>query len=190
MTTLPEHIATFLGKPEDSWHLETDSLRASTRADLQVVKISNQPVKGVAAYATLGLSHAVLRMPGNRTTRQELVFAAYERFPAPEIASFLLTFGATVLSLGEALLRGDMIGPQNPLIPGVAANAVYCTMPVPFDARLATYDASDPATVFVWIVPATGDEAEFALRNGWGKFEELLERREPDLWNLDRPSIA
>lgn len=190
VTTLPEHIATFLGKPEDSWHLETGSLRASARADLQVVKTSNQPVKGVTAYATLGMSHDVLRMPGNRTTRQELIFAAYERFAAQDIASFLLTFGASVLSLGEALLRGDMIGPQNPLIPGVAANSVYCTVPVPFEPGLATYDASDPPTAFVWVLPATGEEAEFVMRNGWSKFEELLESREPDLWDLDRASVV
>ena len=184
--TLPEHIATFVGKPEESWSLETGSLRA----DLQVVKMSDAPVKGVVTYATVGMSHAVLRMPGERSTRQELVFAAYERFAAPEIASFLLTFGGSVLALGEALLRGDMIGPQNPLIPGVAANSVYCTVPVPFEPGLATYDASDPPTAFVWILPATGAEAEFVMRNGWSRFEELLESREPDLWDLDRPSVV
>ncbi len=184
MTTLPEHIATFLGKPEDSWHLDTGS------HDLQVVKTSNQPIKGVTAYATLGLSHAVLRLPGDRVVRQELVFAAYERFPPADIASFLLGFGASVLSLGEALLRGDMIGPQNPLISGVSATSVYCTAPVPFDERLATFDGSDPLTVFVWILPATSGEAEFVMRNGWNKFEELLESREPDLWDLDRPSVV
>jgi antitoxin YqcF len=184
VTTLPEHIATFLGKLEDSWHLETGS------HDLQVVKASNQPAPGVTAYATLGMSHAVLRMPGGRTVRQELVLAAYERFPPASVASFLLTFGASILSLGEALLRGDMIGPQNALIPGVAANSIYCTAPVPFDERLATYDGSEPLTVFVWALPVTGDEAEFVMRNGWSKFEELLESREPDLWDLNRPSVV
>jgi len=184
MTTLPEHIAAFLGKPEDSWHLETGA------HDLQVVKTSSQPVQGVTAYATLGMSHTVLRMPGDRVVRQELVFAAYERFPPAEVASFLLMFGASVLALGEALLRGDMIGPQNSLIPGALATSLYCTSPVPFDERLATYDGSDPLTVFVWILPATSDEAEFVMRNGWNKFEELLESREPDLWDLDRASVA
>jgi len=184
VTTLPEHIATFLGRGEDAWSLETDS------HSLQVVKTSNQPAPGVASYATLGMSDIVLTMPGYRSVRQELVFAAYERFAAPDVASFLLTFGTSVLSLGEALLRGDMIGPQNPLIPGVEANSVYCTAPVPFDERLATYDGSAPLTVFVWALPITGDEAEFVMRNGWSRFEELLESREPDLWDLNRPSIV
>ena len=185
MTTLPEHIATFLGKPEDSWHLETGS------HDLQVVKTSNQPVKGVVTYSTLGMSHTVLRMPGDRVVRQELVFAVYERFAPADVAGFLLGFGASVLSLGEALFRGDTIGPQNALIPGVAANSIYCTAPVPFDERLATYyDGSHPPTVFVWALPITGDEAEFVRRNGWTKLEELLESREPDLWDLDRASVV
>jgi hypothetical protein len=184
VTTLPEHIAAYLGRVEDAWHLETET------PGLEVVKTSNHPVRGACAYATLGLSNTVLRMPGSRTVRQELVFATYERFSAPDIASFLLTFGASILSLGEALLRGDMIGPQNPLIPGVSATSVYCTAPVPFDERLATYDGSDPPTVFVWILPATSDEAEFVMRNGWRKFEELLESREPDLWDMNRPSVV
>src|SRR6185437_16239744 len=115
VTTLPEHIATFLGRPEESWHLDAGP------HDLQVVKTSNTPAQSVTAYATLGMSHTILRMPGDRVVRQELLFAAYEWFPSAEVASFLLAFGASVLSLGEALLRGDMIGPQNPLIPGVSA---------------------------------------------------------------------
>jgi len=184
VTTLPEHIATFLGSIENAWHIETEA------HELQVVKTPNHPARGVSAYATLGMSNTVLRMPGSRTVRQELVFAAHERFSAPDIAAFLLAFGASILSLGEALLRGDMIGPQNPLIPGVSATSVYCTAPVPFDERLATYDGSDPPTVFVWILPATSDEAEFVMRNGWSKFEELLESREPDLWDLNRPSVV
>lgn len=184
MTTLPEHISTFLGSIEDAWPAEADS------QGLHVVKTSNTPAQGVTAYATLGMSNTILRVPGERTARQELVFAAYDRFPAPDIAAFLLAFGATVLSLGEALLRGDMIGPQNALIPGVAANSVYCTSPVPFDGGLATYDGSEPPTVFVWILPVTGEEAEFVMRNGWSKFEELLESREPDLWDLNRASVV
>ena len=70
MTSLPEHIATFLGRGEDAWPVEADP------HGLQVVRTSNQPMHGVAAYATLGLSNTVLRLPGSRTIRQELVFAA------------------------------------------------------------------------------------------------------------------
>jgi hypothetical protein len=189
MTNLPEHIATYLGRVDDAWTLETGTL-GTDQHDLQVVKVSNTPVEGVTTYATLGLSHAILRMPGDRVTRQELIFAAYDRFPADDIASFLLMFGASVASLGEALLRGDMVGPQDGLIPGAAANSVYCTVPVPFDPQLATYEGSDPPTAFVWILPTTGEEAEFVMRNGWSRFEELLESREPDLWDLDRASVV
>jgi len=58
-----------------------------------------------------------------------------------------------------------------------------------FDSGLATMADSNPATVFVWLIPITGQEAEFVKSTGWSKFEDILERSSPDFWDLDRESV-
>jgi hypothetical protein len=179
MSDLPEHIERYLGTIEYGWSLKDEA------CDLQVIKVSNQPVPGVIAYSTLGMSRTQLPMRGQRMVRQELLFAAYERYSPPKVASFLLTFCKHALSEGRALLRGDVVGPHKPLIPGVTADSVYCTLPVAFDPRLATFSGSEPPTVFVWLLPITNAESRFVRLNGWNNFENILDRESPDLWSLE-----
>lgn len=183
MTSLPEHIEKYLGVIESGWSIKEEV------GEVQVVKVPNCPMAGVAAYSTIGLSWTELAMPDDRSVRQELIFAAYETYAATKIASFLLSFGKYVLSTGRALLRGNVVGPHQPLIPGVQANSIFCTLPVMFDARLKTFSDSEPATVFVWLVPITSAESQFVRLHGWNKFEDLLEKEQPDFWNLDRASV-
>jgi hypothetical protein len=78
-------------------------------------------------------------MPQGRKIRQELVFTANENFSARQIASFMLTFSNYVLARNQALLRGDIIGPSEPLISDVAVNSVYASIPVLFDESFNVY---------------------------------------------------
>jgi hypothetical protein len=121
--------------------------------------------------------------------RQELLFAAYDRYAPPKIASFLLTFSKHVLSEKRALLRGDVMGPYKPLISGVAADSIFCALPVMFNSGLTTFYDTDPPTVFVWLIPIANAEAHFIKLHGWNRFEDLLESEQPDFWNLDRASL-
>jgi Suppressor of fused protein (SUFU) len=181
---VPEHIEKYLGNIEYGWSL------ANEAAGFQIVKVSNQPAPAVTTYSTLGMSRTKLIMPKNRVVRQELIFSAFEGYNSPKIASFLLNFGDSVLRSGRALLRGDVLGPYSSLTQGAHVNFIYCTVPVMFDSRLATMVDSDPATVFVWLMPITDREAQFVKSNGWSKFEDILETSSPNFWDLDRPSMA
>jgi hypothetical protein len=181
---LPEHIERYLGKIEYGWSLKGEM------DEVQAVKISNVPVQGVVAYSTLGLSRNILRMPRDRTVRIELLFAAYERYESSKIASFLLTFGQYVVSGKRSPLRGDVIGPEKPLIPGVRSDSIYCALPVMFNPGLATFSESSPPTVFIWLMPITNLEADFVRTKGWNAFEDCFVRNQPDFWDLDRPSLA
>jgi Suppressor of fused protein (SUFU) len=183
MTGLSGHIDKYLGVIESGWSFKDEV------GDVQVVKVLDCPVAGVIAYSTLGMSWTKLAMPGDRMVRQELLLAAYERYPPSKVASFLLTFCKYALSTGRALLRGDVVGPYQPLIPGVAVDSVFCTLPVMFSPGLKTFSASEPHTVFVWLVPITSAEARFIRSNGWNRFEDLLEKDQPDFWDLDRASL-
>ncbi|WP_343575833.1 suppressor of fused domain protein [Pseudomonas sp.] len=181
---LISHIENTLGKVDQGWTVK------SGRGSVQVLCFKNKPYDGVVTYVTLGLSDTALSMPKGREVRQELVFTAYEGFSAEEIASFMLSFCDYILARKQALLRGDVIGPSASLIPGVAVNSVYASIPVIFDDAFATYNGSFPHTVMVWLVPLLEDEAEFVKANGWGCFEDILERKDPDLMELNRVSIV
>ena len=46
------------------------------------------------------------------------------------------------------------------------------------------------AAAVVWLVPIHSSEHEFVRRHGWSAFEELLQERDPDLFDPLRPSIV
>lgn len=184
MGSLIAHVEESLGKLDSGWSFEKGSNQ------IQVARFANQPFEGATTYVTLGLSNNLLPMPQGREVRQELVFTAYDNFPAEQIASFMLTFCDYILSRKRALLRGDVVGPSDPIIPGVAANAIYAAIPVVFNERFHTYNDSSPPTVMVWLLPLVGEEASFVKQNGWNQFEDLLEAEDPDLWDLNRPAIT
>ncbi|MGR9586367.1 suppressor of fused domain protein [Pandoraea sputorum] len=157
---------------------------------MRVVRFACRPFEGASTYSTLGFSDSPVQLLGGDTCAQELLFAAWDSFPAPKVASFLLTFAEYVRSQRRALLRSEVIGPSTPLIPGVAANAVYASLPAIYPDGLACYRASKPPTILVWLVPLIGQECEIVRCNGWSNFEKLLENSNPDLLDLDRPSLV
>jgi hypothetical protein len=178
--SLISHIERTLGQLDKGWSLDGCS------GSFQVARFRNRPFDGVSTYATLGLSRHTLPMSKEREVRQEFVFSTYEKFSPDKIASFMLSFGEYVLERHQALLRGDVVGPVEPIIPSVAANAVYASVPVIFDQSFSTYEGTLPSTIMVWLVPLVGNEANFIKSNGWGRFEDILEREDPDLWDLNR----
>lgn len=181
---LVRHIETTVGRIDSGWMPEASG------TGIVVARIHDQPDEGTSTFVTLGLSRHLLVMTSGREVRQEFIFAARDRFESQQIASFLQTLAESVGQSHHALLRGDVVGPSDPLIPGIRLNAGYAAIPVLHDPRLRTFDRTDPATVFVWIVPIHGEEADFVRRNGWETFEERLEEAEIDLCDLERNPIA
>lgn len=182
---LIEHVERHLGTLDAGW-----KPRGEADGGIQVASFRGQPYDGVTTYVTLGLSRDPLPMTEGRQVRQELVFVADDRYPREQVASFLLTFADYLRGQGRALLRGDVVGPGPPLIPGVRSNAVYAAIPVLHEEGLATYGGTQPPTVFVWVVPVHGVEAELVRSEGWDRFEDLLEQRNPDFGDLDRPPVV
>ena len=183
-SSLVEHIENHLGTIDQGWSLQKPS------NSIQVVRFNNSPVVKASTYVTVGLSHHILQMPQGRQVRQELVFTAYDRFRAEEIASFLLTFSGYIAMRHKALLRGQVIGPTEPIISSTTMRAIYAAIPVLFSDSFATYDGSSPPTVFVWLFPLYSLEVSYVQHNGWSKFEDLLEGENPDLLDLNRQPVV
>jgi antitoxin YqcF len=181
---IADHLESFLGSIDYGWK-DNDSENA-----ISVARFRNQPVDGMSTYVTLGLSHHVLSMPNKREVRQELVFSTFDTVPRDDIVSFLLSFSDFILTKHEALLRGQVIGPADPIISGSSMNAVYASMPVIFDDEFATFEGTSPSTVFVWLIPIFENEAKYIQEYGWEVFEDVLEQQDPDLWDVVRKPVV
>ena len=175
-----QHLEVHLGKIARGW---------GDAGEIQVVQFPDQPQKGIVTYSTLGLSSTPLPMNQGRTVRQELLVSVDSSFKPESVASFLVTFAEDVRGQDRALLRGDVVGPSEPLVPGVRARAVYASIPVFFDEDLATYRGSSPPTVLVWLIPLPPEDAEFVKTQGWESFEDRLEAASVDFWDLNRPPL-
>ncbi|MDR1063952.1 MAG: DUF2185 domain-containing protein [Azoarcus sp.] len=179
-----DHLEKYLGRAESCW--SNDEFKQA-----KIIQFKQRPCDGAITYATLGMSQTILPLSDNKYVRHELLFAAYEHYPSRDIATFLLSFSEFVLSKDQALWRGDVIGPSTPIIDGIAMNSVYSNIPVIFDKNLSTFYESEsiPPVVLIWVLPILQQEAEFIKLNGWGKFEDILETRNPDLLDLNRSSV-
>lgn len=179
-----QHLEEHLGEINRGWK-DNDS-----HFPISVVSFEKQPFEGVTTYVTLGLSEYALPMTVDEEIRQELLFSAYEIYNSEQIASFLLTFAEYILFRKQALLRGDVIGPSKPIIFGTLLNSVYSTIPAVFEEDLTVYSEMTPPVVLTWIIPIHEEEANYARLNGWNRFEDILEEKDTDIWNLTRPLVV
>lgn len=178
--SLPAHYERIFGVIARGWADQEQS------HGIQVVSFNGQPDSGVTTFATLGLSRYVVSLPGGRKVRQELLMSANEVFSMDAIAGLVLSLAEGIAERGKAVLRGEVVGPGTPVIPGSTLTAVYVTNPSPFGRSLTEFDSGSPPTVFAYLVPISALEAALVRQHGWNWFEDQLEQQDPDIWDLAR----
>jgi len=152
--------------------------------------LREQPVPGASTFVTTGLSDHEFPSPDGHTVWEEILFAAYDRFSASAISSFLLSFLEFILRKHQCLLFGDVVGPTNPIIPGIPLTAVLADPPTCFIDSFAKYNETSPPTTLVWLIPLHAKEAELAHGKGWRELQKLIASSNPDLFDLLRPSLV
>jgi hypothetical protein len=178
-------------------HVGRISETLSTGADgellpVTVALLEKGPVQGARTLATVGLSETPLLLAenGNRV-RQELVILFREGFDHQTLPGVLQQIAIETLTLGRALLRGEVLGPRGQLVHGYDMTALYVSVPTCFRRSFHVYEPEDEEPVFIaWLFPITTAEARFVEEQGFDEFERELECRDPDLLDFDRPSIA
>jgi antitoxin YqcF len=180
ISSLAEHYEQHLGVVARGW---SDEKRTH---GVQIVCFENQPEPGVRTFATIGLGRHVVELPSSRQVRQELLISANEVFSSDAIAGLVMSLAEHVLQRGNALLRGEVIGPAAPVVAGSTLAAIYVTNPSPFDKAFTEFVSEQPATVFAYLVPVAEGEAVLVREKGWLWFEEQLEEQNPDIWDLAR----
>ena len=182
---LVEHLERVLGPIEHGWSTDPDGVTMP----LQVVKFSAGSDVNSVGYATLGLSrHNHRSSVSGQAVRQELLMLASNAVDEDVVASLLIQIGMNAMSV-HPVLRGQVIGPAEPLLPGSSLTALYAAPPVYFPDNFSTC-VVDGETVFItWLIPISTDEATFVLNRGWEAFEEELARHDPDLVDFGRPGL-
>lgn len=178
-----EHAEKFLGKISLGWKEKLSS------NGLQVVCFKNKPFETVDTFLTVGLSQHVLRISAEKKVRQELILPISGTGLPEIIVSLLLFICELIMRNHDAVLRGQVIRLPVDAAEKLCFDAVYCAIPVFIDDEFATFRESQPPTIFVWMIPIYKREADYVDANGWSKFEDLLEQRNPDLFSLERESI-
>lgn len=154
---------------------------------IDVLRYDDQPFEGTSTFVTRGLAAEPLRRFDEGDTRQEFLLCCDKDFDAARVLRWA---AGQVLESGFGLMRGAVLSLDEPIAPGSRLVALYATYPVYHDEKLAVWRGSDPPTAIVWLVPVTYAEAKFVEKKGWEVFEELLEKRDPDLADFTRHGVA
>ena len=186
MSPLIAHLEGHLGPIAAGWSKTPDG----TPSPIQVALFEHSPNADDVTFTTVGLSNFPLRMKDGRRVRQELVMAVHGRFRESNIPAGLQALAAHLTASDHALLRGDCLGPFDPLFPGAASTGLYSAIPVYFPdsfAQMSTPGA-DPV-VLTWLIPLMPQELEFCRRRGWRALEDELLKEDPDLLDLGRSAM-
>jgi hypothetical protein len=186
MTDLVQHLEAHLGSICKGWSRGEDL----EDQGFQVVSFEGAPVEDAAVFATLGVSNFPLRSRvSGKEIRQEFVFLAGRSFGVRNIPAVLQSIGREVIRTGDALLRGDVLGPRGPLFESSELEALYVAIPVYFPATFATCLTAEYAISLAWLVPITALEAEYVATHGWSAFEDRLVDDDPDLLDFERRGL-
>jgi hypothetical protein len=88
------------------------------------------------------------------------------------------------LSLGQVLEIGQ------PWLPGASADHLLVTLPTIFDPELEWLSDRERNVRFIWLVPITRSEADFARQHGYVALQEKLGAAQVDVTALVRESAV
>lgn len=180
--SLPDHLERFLGPIEAGWGKDADGVAQP----FQIIRFTPPSLPGCVVFSTLGLSRISLHSRSSGIhVRHEFMMILPESFRNAPIPGLLQKVGGMVSRSGEALLRGDTVGPEGPLWAQTQMEALYASTPVYLPDAFAEYDG----VVMVWLVPMSHSEFHYVHTQGWEAFEDRLMEQQPDLIDTGRSPL-
>ena len=186
------------GRVEDWYerHLGKPALLTNARdvegrrnAPFQVGTYLDQPVEEAFTLATIGLSETPQIGPESESVRQELLLCAWDGFRHDSLYSALFTAAQLVHDRGETANPGEVIEVPLPIAEGVSLRHFFVYLPIYHSDDLHSVPLGREAVEVLWLIPVTEAEAAYIEENGPQAFDELLGREDPDLMDLQRPSL-
>lgn len=87
------------------------------------------------------------------------------------------------------LAEGSVVPIGRPWLEGAEADHLLVSKPLPYGPAFEWLETSGGRVRFLWLVPVTGAEAQFASRHGVAALESALERSGVNVVARDRPSV-
>jgi Suppressor of fused protein (SUFU) len=186
VTDLPAHFESYLGEIERGWSQDADG----EAVPFQIVRFGQGPAPGTITFATLGLSrHGMPSETSGRVIFHEFVMCVPEALRNGPLPSILQQVGLDVLATARPLLRGEVVGPRGPLVPGSSLEALYAAAPVCFPDGFGQCEDADRSVAIAWLVPISLREARYVAEHGWDAFEDRLVEAQPDLTDVCRTPL-
>ena len=174
-----KHVINHLGEVEEIYFDNQGS-------GLEVGLFKDQPQKSIITYSTINMSNNILETRAGKFIRHELIFSIYDVDQTEIIPQHIISFAESIIKSNKGLMRGEVVGPGIPFVPGSDKIGLYMTIPVFFEDSFFVDNDSVPPVVYVWMMPVTGEEIDFIQKNGWGKFEDILEGKSDQFWDIKR----
>jgi hypothetical protein len=145
----------------------------------------------VESWSTLGMSRHVLRARDSEKRYVLEIFLAARKVPGQLTADpgkCVEWVARQMVGGHEARLRGEVQKLPSTIDPASALDHVYFANPVYYDEGFysAELEPGGQMAGIVWLIPIGPREAAYVREHGWQKFEEKLERVDPDLFDLAR----
>ncbi len=146
----------------------------------------------IGVFATIGLSEVPFWREDIQTNvRLELIMTMSSGPDALVVPAILQQVGRDLVRKNQPLVRGDVVTRAGKVFEGTDMTSLYAALPVCFrDGIVPFLDDAGNQRGALWLIPITEAEAGFRKRNGVSRFEQLLVERDPNLFDVRRPSVV
>ncbi len=171
----------------DSAHDEIEPARAAVRERLPgfcVHRVAPEHRGKPWVYATCGAAQAAA---AGEDGAEYVLLAPARDGVLVEMLAALATVNADA---EQGLGVGSVIALGRPWTAGSAADHLLVLPPYPFGEGFEVFEDDERRTVVLWLVPVTPAEARFARERGWEALEQLFQRREANVADPARASVA
>lgn len=158
------------------------------RNNIDILTSTDRPYRGVISYATIGLSeYEIGLLSNNKDLRVELLGACDEK---DEFFANILATTAFEIMKKKKCIYGDII--QNVISEYYSIDYemkhVYLMNPFLWEG-FETFELENREIAWLLIVPISEQEKDYAIANGWEALEDIFEKADIDIFNLNRKSI-
>ena len=158
-------------------------------SSVDIMASENSLQRNVTSYATIGLSdHPLMRDGVDTGLRTELVGACGAAFG--DYANILATTAFNIINSEQSCEPGivfpDVVAMNNKN--GNLAHVLFIT-PFLWD-HLETQYLSDKTVAWLQVVPISEEEYRYSEKHGSSALEDLFEKAQIDVFNLNRPSVV
>jgi antitoxin YqcF len=178
-------LKAFGGTPTvQAYHHDTENL------SIDILRCDNRPCQGVTSYSTIGLSdHPMIKDGQEYPTRLEIAGAcatAVQLFP-----NILASAGFNIIR-SQWVFSPGMVLPEyiREYYPSTTVPHIYLTAPFLWEDSLKTLDCGLKKASWLLVVPISDGELEYLKEYGDNALEELFEKTQIDIFDINRNSVS